>query len=193
MIRVYAIKGDAAKAKQSLEAILQMCEPPQREAVRKTLEAMAACGQGNVEAFLKESGNATSFASAFLRGNVKEAAGLVKPDEQDATTHHCLIYLASVRSGDKDLAESQWKALLAQLGKGDPDERVFGDILAGKRAPGARLPQRLPINPDNKRALLAVLAQRHPDLAGEILPLAKKLNYHHDAIALCLREYVQQH
>jgi hypothetical protein len=49
----------------------------------------------------------------------------------------------------------------------------------------------LTIEPRTKRVYLAVLAQRFPDQAKEILALARTLDFHRDAISLCLRQVLK--
>lgn len=131
-----------------------------------------------------------SFEPAFLRGQLKQAAGLVSLGDQNASRFHGLLYLEATRSGDRTLAQSQWEALLADLRQGDREEKLIGEILAGRKPLAVPSLQRLPIEPSNKRVLLAVLAQRYPGQAKELLTLAKKLNYHHDAVSLCLHKFL---
>jgi hypothetical protein len=82
--------------------------------------------------------------------------------------------------------------LLADLKKGGREEKRFAEILASGKPPTVPLPQRLAIEPTKKRVLLAVLAQRQPDQAAEMLALAKKLDFQHDALSLCLGKVWKQ-
>ena len=43
------------------------------------------------------------------------------------------LYLEASRAGPKELADTQWQALLATLNTGGREERLLGDILAGKK------------------------------------------------------------
>jgi gluconolactonase len=103
-----------------------------------------------------------------------------------------LLYLEAVRNGDKELAETHWKALLADLMKGGREEKWFGGILAGRKPLEVSVPERLSIHPNNKRVLLTVLAQRNPEQAKELLSLARKLDYQRDAISLCLGRFLEE-
>jgi tetratricopeptide (TPR) repeat protein len=192
MIRVHAIRGDKAKAQQTLAEAVQISTADQRNETRKALESMVCCCTKDVDGYLKSLGDTPSFAAAFLRGQLKEAAELATLDRQDASTCHGLLYLEASRSGAKDLAETQWDALLADLKKGGREEKRFAEILASGKPPTVPLPQRLAIEPTKKRVLLAVLAQRQPDQAAEMLALAKKLDFQHDALSLCLGKVWKQ-
>jgi hypothetical protein len=80
---------------------------------------------------------------------------------------------------------------LANLNKGGREERRFAEGLAMPNLPAAFPWQRLAIHPRAKRVLLAVLTQRNPRQAKAMLDLARKLDYHHDAISLCLRKVLK--
>jgi tetratricopeptide (TPR) repeat protein len=191
MMCVHAVRGNKAEARKALADAVQSSSPSIREAVQKSLKSMLCCYEQDVDGYLKEVGDSPAFEVAFLRGQLKQAASLVNADITIATAHHGLIYLAATRSGDKDLANVQWEALLASLKKAGREEQVFGDVLAGRVPPVMRLLQRLPVEPTSKRVLLAVLAQRYPDQAEEMQTLAKRLNFQRDAVSLCLRKQMQ--
>lgn len=61
-------------------------------------------------------------------------------------------------------------------------------MLAGRQPLDADVVRRLPLDPKSKRVLLVVVAQRFPDSAPHLLPLAKTLDYQRDATSLCLRK-----
>jgi tetratricopeptide (TPR) repeat protein len=191
-IRVYAVRGEKAMARQQLYEAVQLFPPNGRINAQKQLDAMLCCCEKDVDGYLKAVGDTPSLEAALLRGQLTDAADLASLSNQDASSYHGLVYLEARRSGAKELAENQWTALLADLKNGDRYQKVFGDTLAGRAPQAGRLPRQLPIEPQSKRVLLAVLAQRYPDQALELLTLAKRLDFQRDAISLCLAKFLQQ-
>jgi hypothetical protein len=102
-----------------------------------------------------------------------------------------LLYLEATRTGDKEVADNQWSALLSDLNKSGRDGRLFADVLEGRK-PMAALAQHVLILPTTKRVLLVVLAQRQPGQSEELLNLARRLDFHRDVISLCLAKYLQK-
>src|SRR5262249_18231921 len=142
--------------------------------------------------YVKAAAQAPTFEAALLRGKLAEAVDLAGVSNPDSDAFHGLLYLEATRAKAKDLAQSQWQALLDDLKKRGREEQLLGDILAGKKPFDARLMQRLHIEPASKRVLLAVVAQRYPDHAKELLALARRLNFQRDAISLCLEKVLAQ-
>ncbi len=192
IMRVHAIRGDKAAARDALEQAVQLYPPPDRAEAQNTYELWLCCWLGDVDGYLQSAGDKPLFEAAFLRGQFQRAADLVNANDAEAVTHHGLLYLQAARSSDKQAADVQWQALLADLKKEGRDERLLADYLSGQKPLVAPGPERLPIEAGKKRVLLAVLAQRHPDRAGELLTTAKKLDYQHDAISLCLSKLSQR-
>jgi tetratricopeptide (TPR) repeat protein len=190
ILRVHAIRRDKAAAAQTLAELTQMSPPGAHETLRQTAQSLEAVGEEDVEGFLKSVGDMPNFDAALLRGDLKQAAALTKQPGLDALANNCLLYLEATRTGAKDIAEAHWQALLSELDKSTRHERRLGEMLSGKKPLDAKLVQRLPIEPGNKRVLLAVLAQRHPEHAKEFLALARRLNFQRDAISLCLRKHL---
>ena len=157
--------------------------------VKRSLEMVLYSSEGDLAAYLQTAGDLPSFDTSVLRGKLKEAADMVKPDDPESSNSHGLVYLAAVRAGDQELAQTQWNALLSDLKKGNRDQKQFAKLLAGTKPLTDRAAQRAPIDPSSKRVLLTVLAQRFPDHAKELLPLAKRLNFQRDAISLCLNKF----
>jgi hypothetical protein len=139
---------------------------------------------------LKAASATPAFDTAFLQGKLEQAATLINQSNPDSASLHGLVYLEAARTGAKELAETHWQALLADLKKRSRDERFVGEVLSGAKPLEPRVIKRLPIDPLSKRVLLALLAQRFPQHAGELLPLARRLNFQRDAIALCLRKFL---
>ena len=65
-------------------------------------------------------------------------------------------------------------------------------MLAGRQPLNANVIRRLPIEPREKRILLAVVAQRDSHDAQELLSLARSLNFYLDGTSLCLRKVLQK-
>jgi hypothetical protein len=170
---------------------VQTSGPAQQQVIRTTLEGSLCCWEDNLEGYLKSAGAGAIFETAFLRGQLQQAADLVAAGSpQDADAFYGLLYLEAKRTGEKDRADGYWQSLLRHLKSGGRDERRFA---VGLEQPtlAADFPwQHLPLDPRTKRVLLAVLAERHPSQAKAILELARKLDYHHDAISFCLRGVV---
>ena len=192
IVRVHGVRGDNANAKQALDQLLQLLPPGERDSIGKLLAAMLCACANDVDGFLKAKAGAPSFETAFLRGNLKEAGELVAQKDINKTAHHCLVYLEATRSGAKELAESHWNTLLDDLRKADPEQKLFADLLDGKQPSREGLLRRIPVDPNDKRALLLVYAQRFPQQGTEAIALARQLNFQHDAIALCLGKYLQE-
>ena len=64
-------------------------------------------------------------------------------------------------------------------------------MLAGRKALNTDLIRRLPLEPRQKRVLLAVVAKRYPNQEKELLPLARTLAFYRDATSLCLRKVLE--
>lgn len=190
MMRVHVIEGQKNKADQRLAEVVQLYPPEAREVARKALEAKLPCYEKNADGYLKAVGATPLFATAFLRRQFEKAAELADSDVEGRRAAHGLLYLAATRAGDKTMADGQWQALLAELRKASPEERLFGEILEGSKPSAGGLPQRLAVDPSLKRVLLAVLAQRQPGQAKELLALARRLDFQRDAYSLCLAPYL---
>jgi hypothetical protein len=192
MARVYAIGGDKAKAQEKLAEAAQIFAMPAQGPASKMFEAMLCCCASDVDGYLKAVDSSPSFESAILRGQLKQATSLASESGLDSSASRGLLYLEATRAGDKELAQSQWDALLVELNRHGREQKLMAQILAGRKPAGARPAQRLLIEPSNKRVLLAVLAQRYPEQAGDMLPLAQRLDFQHDAVSLCLRKFFKK-
>jgi tetratricopeptide (TPR) repeat protein len=191
IFRVHAIRGDQAALGRTLAELNQNAPPEFQDVMKQAAQSLEAVGREDAKAFLKAAGDAPSFESALLRGDLKKAAVRVKQPAPDALPHEGLLYLEATRAGAKEIADEHWQGLLAELQKGSRHERRFGEILSGKKPFDPRLALRLAIEPDKKRVLLAVAAQRHPQHAKELLELARRLNFQRDSMSLCLRKHLQ--
>jgi tetratricopeptide (TPR) repeat protein len=192
LIRVYAIRGDKINAQQKITEAMGLVSFAEQGQTKKTLEAIVCCCQKDVAGYLTRANALGSFEANFLRGEYQKAGNQPPSQSEDLIDFHGLMYLAGVRTGSKELTDVHWTALLAELNKGARDERRFGELLSGQKQLTKGLAQKLPIQPTNKRVLLAVLAQRHPEQADELLKLAKRLNYQRDAVSLCLSKFLER-
>ena len=192
IMRVHAIRGDLVKARKAMTEIESMRQGKDGPQFKQALASMLSCCQDDAAGFQKALGNTRSFESEFLKGKTKEAADLVEPDDLNSIAYHGLLYLQATRSGAVEVAGRFWNDLLADLNKGTQEERILAKLLSDKKPIASRFAQRAHLEPSQKRVLLAVLAQRYPAQAKEMLPLASKLNYQHDAISLCLRKFLEK-
>jgi tetratricopeptide (TPR) repeat protein len=190
--RVQAIKGDKEKARTTLAEAVQLNPENARQAFKTALDARLCCWESDRDGYLKEADavGRLSFESAFLRGNLEQAAGFVR--QFGAGVEHALLYLAATRSGAKELALAQWQTLAERLAKGSREERLLADVLQGRKPITEYPPQNILLDPQSKRVYLAVIAQRFPEQAKETIPLAEKLDFHRDAISLCLQKVLAE-
>jgi tetratricopeptide (TPR) repeat protein len=190
MIRVHAIAGDKVKARQLIDEAVQPVPLQDREKAANAMQALVCCCEKDVDGYLKLADDAFSFEAPLLRGQLKKAANVIITNGLDQGAFRGLLYLEATRTGDKELADNQWNALLAELKKSGRDGRLFADVLEGRKPPSTA--QRLLILPTTKRVLLVVLAQRHPGQNEDLLNLARRLDFHRDAISLCLAKYLEK-
>jgi tetratricopeptide (TPR) repeat protein len=198
-VRVWVAKGDKARARQVIDRALQPLQGPANEQMRKSLERelelALACAAGDVAGFLKlqaEAPDHDPFEAALLADRRKEATGLLEGQKgEQAVLERGLLYLAALKAGDPKLAEQQLPLLLADLGKGGRDERRLAEMLAGKQPVNGDILRRLPMQPEHKRILLAVVARAHPEHAQDLLDLARKMDFQRDATSLCLRKVLE--
>ena len=138
------------------------------------------------------------FTESLLRGSYKSAAvagrGTVGPKEQNvalnweiAATQSGLLYLAGRKANDAAFADEQWKKLLAALGRGDRDGRLFAAMAGGQQPFDVTKAKAAAVGPNLKRVILSALARKFPEHAAELNTLAKKLDFERDAVSLCLR------
>jgi tetratricopeptide (TPR) repeat protein len=195
MVRVHAIKGDEAEARAAIAQALGVVgpnnDPAARQGLEANLEVVLCCARGDTAGFLERAPQVpglSHFEPAVLRGNLREAAGQVDEAGDRALVQRAVLYLAALKAGDGTLADEQWPLLLAGLDKAHGPLAQLGEVLAGRAKPDVARLRRLSIQPEQKRALLAVVARRYPETAKELLPLARKLDFSPDPFSLCLRK-----
>jgi hypothetical protein len=160
--------------------------------VRAGFETVLCCHDNDVAGFLKQVTDFPEkplFDLALLRGKLQEAASSVDRIHSDkALTQYGLLYLAAVQAKNQKLADEQWPHLLDSLKRTNRYTRQLGALLGNPRKVDGSLVLRLPIDPRQKRVLLAVVATRYPDQGKELLPLARQLNFYQDVTSLCLHK-----
>jgi hypothetical protein len=80
---------------------------------------------------------------------------------------------------------------MKDLQQGSRHTRRLGQMLADGKI-DVNLLYRLPIDVTEKPVLLAVVAQRYPETANKLLPLAKKLNFTPHQNMLCLNKVLRE-
>jgi tetratricopeptide (TPR) repeat protein len=198
-VRIWVAKGDKAQARLVIEKALVPLQGPDNEplqqSVSRALELAFVCAAGDVAGFLKlqsEAPDQHPFEAAILTGKLKEATGLLEGHAgEEALLERALLYLAALKAGDRKLAEEQRPLFLAELGKGGREERRLAGMLAGKQPLNADILRRLPMQPEHKRVLLAVVAKARPEEAKDLLDLARKLDFQRDVTSLCLRKVLE--
>jgi hypothetical protein len=192
LVQDQAARGDTRGVRQTIDEIRkQNLTDPRALPILAHLEAVRACGAGDVQGYLKAlplDERTSAFAPVLLAGDLAKAAALIRPGVRNQTAaQRSLLYLMALKKKDAPLANSQRKLLLEELAHGDRHHRVLGKVLAGTVPVNPVDLQQLLIDPDAKRALLLVVAQRFPASAKDIVPLARKLDFHHDETSLCLK------
>lgn len=193
-VRFYAAIGDAAAARAVAGRVGELVPDSERDRARRTLDAIIdttlCCARRDVGGFLRAAARLPDpprFHVALLQGKLADASAALGNDRDQAIAGHALLYLAAGKAGDTNRAESELKALTAELAKGRRYQRQLADVLAGRKPPDVSALRRLPVDPGQKAVLLAAVARRHPESAKELLPLARKFDFNADATSLCLR------
>jgi hypothetical protein len=165
--------------------------PKSREVLQAELQGILCCCKNDVAGYLKlgpHLPDQTRFEQALLSGQLEKASGQIAPNTPEAISRHAILYLAAQKANNGKVADQQWQALQASLAKGSGYNRRLATILAGKSELDVTEVRRMIFQPRDKRVLLAVVAQRFPKTAKELLPMAEALDYAPDATSLCLRK-----
>ncbi len=178
-------------AKRSSKRAAQNLNTPQLGEAIKHLELARLCAVHDVSGYLRTLSpeeRKSLFWPLLLDGKLLAADDVVKKDADGRdVTQRGLLYLVAVKQHDKALVESEWQQLIACLDRGGRDLRYLGKVLKGSEPIDAAALRELPIDPDQKRVLLTVVAQRFPDADKTIAALARRLDYQRDEVSLCLR------
>ncbi|HEV3238176.1 MAG TPA: hypothetical protein VGZ25_14395, partial [Gemmataceae bacterium] len=168
--------------------------PNQKQSVQASLEMVLAVCRGDEAGYLKtvaDHADLTTFEAFLLKGKLTEAADSVDKELVKSSAYLGLVYLFAVKAGDKKLTEKYWQAMVDGLAKGDRDERRASAMAQDKQLFDADLMCRFAIRPDEKRVILAAFAQKYPDKKKPLLDLARKLDFQHDAVSLCLKKVLK--
>jgi tetratricopeptide (TPR) repeat protein len=202
LMNVAAIKGDQGRAQAIVQQILALVPAgvPEmgkiKDNLQASLEAKLACCRNDTAGYLKQMKEHPEIATVefyLLTGKLKEAAEQVvdKAKPEDQMMYHGLLFLFAARAGNKALADSVWQKTLAELKKGGRDQRRAAEMAEGKKPFDAELICRFAIIPDAKRVILAAFAEKYPAQKKTLLDLARKLDFHHDAVSLCLKKVLK--
>ena len=190
-VKELATRGDDKAARLTIdEARAQNVSMAHIGEVIAQLQTVRNCGLWNVQGYLAAvdpNAKSSSFWAPLLEGNLAKAAENVQKDPREANVQHALLYLYATKMNDKALAAAQWKLLLETLEHGGRDRRVMAKVLSGAQPVDFAALRELPIDPGEKRVLLAVVVQRFPAANKEIAVLAKRLDFDRDEVSLCLK------
>lgn len=196
-VRALVAKGDLQGAQALIAGAVQALTDPedaaQREALRTELDLALHCARGDLPGYLKLAATAVTerFEVALLQGKLADAAAAAGQREDGAAAELGLLYLAAHKAGDSKQADEHWQKLLDALTRADRHSRRLADILAGRKPFDAALARLLPLDPRQKRVVLAAAARRFPEPAQELLELARQLDYQRDGMSLCLRKVLE--
>ncbi|MBX7103167.1 MAG: hypothetical protein K1X57_03750 [Gemmataceae bacterium] len=192
-------RGDKAGADQIMAEYLGQLRPGQGDAaeIKKSIEILRACLARDRAAYVGLLGNdAKNFEGLFLAGKYKEAAELVDsmPKDKNGRNRRAevqqrgLLYVAALRAKQGDLAEEQWKKLLAALGSKGRRDKQLGDLISGAIPFEMELFRNLPTEPQQKRVLALVMSRKQPDHSAALIEFARTLDYERDGLSFCLRQ-----
>jgi hypothetical protein len=196
-MRAAAIKGDLAQAQSIVQQMVNTYHPADatgRLDEQASLEMILAACRDDETGYLKlvaQHPEKASFESLLLQSKVAQAASSPIKAPQKQATHSALIYMFAQKEGNKKLSEESWQTMVSELSKGERDERRAADMAQGKQPFDATLVCRFAIQPEEKRVLLAAFAQKFPDQKKPLLELARKLDFQHDAVSLCLKKVLK--
>jgi hypothetical protein len=197
IMRTAAIKGDNTRVQSALQQALApfaRLDAESKQEWEKSLELQLCCCRDDAEGYLKiisDHPNLASLESNLLQGKIKEASALIGEGANDSTANQGLIYLAAAKAGDPKMSEKHWQVMLDALAKGDRDERRVATMAKDKKPLDTTLLLHLTIRPEEKRVVLAAFAQHFPKQGKDLLTLARKLDFQHDATSLYLRKVLK--
>jgi hypothetical protein len=137
------------------------------------------------------------FTEALLRGDHKAAGNATEPaapaqlnatrDWELDASREGLLYLAGLKAKDAAFADDHFKKMVAALGRGDREGRLYAAMADGKQPFDATRAKEAAMVPTVKRVVLMALARKFPQHAKDLEPLARKLDFERDETSLCLR------
>ena len=190
-VKELAAQGDDKAARQTIDEVrAQNLNQPHIDEAIAHMQTVRNCGLSNVLGYLAAldpNTKSSSFWAMVLEGKLAKAAENVQKDARKVIVQHALLYLHATKKNEKDLAAAQWKLLLEALEHGGHDRRLLAKVLSGAQPVDFAMLRELPIDPGQKRVLLAVVVQRFPAANKEIAALARRLDFDRDEVSLCLK------
>jgi tetratricopeptide (TPR) repeat protein len=210
-LKVAVSTGKQEEIDITISQLLTQVNPPQgmnlggpnplRESLQLQFQAYVAALRNDEAGFLKSfanQGDEIPYTVALLQGDSERAAKIgnaekpantgIARDEMATIMRHCLIYLAALKAGKKELADKEWTALLETLPTHGARERVLTEMLAGRQPFQLKKLETAVMEVELKRVLLVVFAEKFPESKAPILALAEKLDFQKDAISLVLKK-----
>ncbi|HUT33813.1 MAG TPA: hypothetical protein VNE39_10050 [Planctomycetota bacterium] len=179
-------KGDKAGAKTVQDAYAKAIQTELHEAGEQLLAATSfrlALLVGDTDAALASAAKlkdrlagtiARFYAHATRKEPGKAEALLGKLPPWLAGQNHLVAAMAWRESGDEAKAEAQWQQAITAFAARSGFEKRVSELLRLGVSRGEV--DELPLDHSTEVILLVGLAERHPDLRGDFLPLAEKLN-----------------
>lgn len=173
------------------------------EQVKQLVDQLMVTVLRDREAFLKHAESKQQLQSidvSVLLDKPREAAAKIpsgddhpgRTERRDAIQNRALIYLSAMNNNESEVAKEQFDALIKVLANDDRDHRYVAAVLSGEKPFDWETVRMLVIDPETKRVLLPVLAQRFPDQADNLKRLTRQLNYQRDDVSLCLRHLLKE-
>lgn len=194
-LSLLAMSGKQAQALAEVEQILAgvppTVQPEEKKKIEATMKALIATASRDEAGFLeatKDYPDLQGPAYLLLKGQVREVGDLMKADAgatYDLNERAC-VYLFAEQAGQSELAKTQFTQLLQALRASDRRSRALAEMLDGKTPFDADWVLRLGVERSLKRTLLRVAAARHPDAAGRLLELSRRLDVDRDSTSLLL-------
>jgi hypothetical protein len=134
-----------------------------------------------------------SVETLLLQGKPEEALKLPQTkNDRDSIARKGLIYLKARDSKKQNVADDAWKALIESLNNEDRDIRLFADYLQSKDEAVVEKMLQCFIEPNIKRVLLLVGADRFPKSKDKLQSLAMTLNFNSDGVSLCMKQILRK-
>lgn len=191
--RCHAAAGNDEAARQAAAQFLQSATgaaPDVLTKVRASLESARCQGRRDAAGYLSAAdagGLEPSLDRLLLTDQLDKAVTQFEAEDGPRGSDEAgLIYLAARKLKRDDVAEKAVKSLTELLADGDRIDRELGRMVSGRVPIDPARVRMLHGNPEQKRIVAAVLADRCPDHAEALRSLARQLNFSRDAAGLVL-------
>ena len=162
--------------------------------VKLVLEGILISADQNRRAYLEHCAkhpavdNFSFFIYYMLKGDLLKAEAVnVGDSASDLIQKHGLLYIMADRKDQVELASHQFKAFLDALKSESIEGESLVDLIENETPMKANEILDLWLARRIKRVVLRVMAQRHPELAAKLLPLARKLDTDRDGYSLVMQ------